>query len=114
MSRARFDIEKKYGVSDPQNMVIQRSIFRNSQRQARLNRLTMFSKFQHRALTKAHYNSIGLDRRLLKKAVSTNAKENAACFLSDVDHEGDVRGVMQHPSRQRWLSTMLRQFGHAV
>src|SRR5262249_45787063 len=35
-------------------------------------------------------------------------------FCMDVDHEGDVRVLCNIRKNERWMSTMLHEFGHAV
>jgi len=67
-------------------------------------------------LTRAHYTSIGLDiDDLLKSAdLYERAGKSQHAFCLDVDHEGDVRVLCNIRKNERWMSTMLHEFGHAV
>ena len=67
-------------------------------------------------LTLAHYESIGLNiDDLLKRAdlYERDAKSQHA-FCLDVDHAGDIRVLCNIRDDERWMSTMLHEFGHAV
>src|SRR5262249_39806656 len=67
-------------------------------------------------LTRAHYTSIGLDiDDLLARAdlYERDGKSQHA-FCLDVDHTGDVRVLCNVRKNERWMSTMLHEFGHAV
>lgn len=68
------------------------------------------------ALTRAHYNSIGLDiEDLIRRGdlyERPGKSQHALCL--DVDHEGDIRVLCNVRKNERWMSTMLHEFGHAV
>ncbi len=68
------------------------------------------------ALTKAHFLSIGLDVTDLLKTADLYEREGKSqhAFCLDVDHEGDVRVLCNIAKNERWMSTMLHEFGHAV
>jgi peptidyl-dipeptidase A len=68
------------------------------------------------ALTQAHYRSIGLDIEDLLRRADLYEKEGKSqhAFCMDVDHEGDVRVLCNIRKNERWMSTMLHEFGHAV
>jgi peptidyl-dipeptidase A len=68
------------------------------------------------ALTRAHYSSIGLDiGDLLSRADLYEKKgKSQHAFCLDVDHQGDVRVLCNVKNNERWMSTMLHEFGHAV
>jgi peptidyl-dipeptidase A len=68
------------------------------------------------ALTTAHYKSIGLDiDDLLGRADLYERKgKSQHAFCLDIDHEGDVRVLCNVRKNERWMSTMLHEFGHAV
>ena len=68
------------------------------------------------ALTTAHYLSIGLDiGDLLRRAdLYERQSKSQHAFCLDVDHEGDVRVLCNIRQNERWMSTMLHEFGHAV
>jgi peptidyl-dipeptidase A len=68
------------------------------------------------ALTSAHYRGIGLDiQDLLQRAdLYERPGKSQHAFCLDVDHEGDVRVLCNIRKNERWMSTMLHEFGHAV
>jgi peptidyl-dipeptidase A len=67
-------------------------------------------------LTRAHYKSIGLDIDDLLRSADLYEREGKSqhAFCMDVDHEGDVRVLCNVRKNERWMSTMLHEFGHAV
>ncbi len=68
------------------------------------------------ALTRAHYASIGLDIGDILARADLYEKEGKSqhAFCLDVDHAGDVRVLCNVRKNERWMSTMLHEFGHAV
>jgi peptidyl-dipeptidase A len=68
------------------------------------------------ALTRSHYESIGLDIVDLLGRADLYEREGKSqhAFCMDVDHEGDVRVLCNIRKNERWMSTMLHEFGHAV
>lgn len=68
------------------------------------------------ALTRAHYSSIGLDIDDLIRGADLYEREGKSqhAFCLDIDHEGDVRVLCNIRKNERWMSTMLHEFGHAV
>src|SRR4029079_2823306 len=68
------------------------------------------------ALTRSHYTSIGLDGDHLLRQADLYEREGKSqhAFCMDVDHEGDVRVLCNIRKNERWMSTMLHEFGHAV
>jgi peptidyl-dipeptidase A len=68
------------------------------------------------ALTRAHYSSIGLDIEDLIRHADLYEREGKSqhAFCLDMDHEGDVRVLCNIRKNERWMSTMLHEFGHAV
>jgi peptidyl-dipeptidase A len=68
------------------------------------------------SMTRAHYKSIGLDiEDLLQRAdLYERQGKSQHAFCLDVDHEGDVRVLCNVRKNERWMSTMLHEFGHAV
>jgi len=68
------------------------------------------------SLTRTHFQSIGLDiNDLLARAdlYERDGKSQHA-FCLDVDHAGDVRVLCNVRGNERWMSTMLHEFGHAI
>jgi peptidyl-dipeptidase A len=67
-------------------------------------------------LTRAHYASIGLTIDDLLQRADLYEKEGKSqhAFCLDVDHQGDVRVLCNVRNNERWMSTMLHEFGHAV
>jgi peptidyl-dipeptidase A len=67
-------------------------------------------------LTSAHYSSIGLDITELLTSADLYEREGKSqhAFCLDVDHKGDVRVLCNIQKNERWMSTMLHEFGHAV
>jgi peptidyl-dipeptidase A len=112
-------LKKKYGVSDPQNYpwLYSDPFFQEFPTAGTAESLDdVFKNSNIEALTKAHYNSIGLDiDDLLKKAdLYEREGKSQHAFCLDVDHEGDVRVLCNIRQNERWMSTMLHEFGHAV
>jgi peptidyl-dipeptidase A len=68
------------------------------------------------ALTQTHYRSIGLDIQDLLSHADLYEREGKSqhAFCMDVDHEGDVRVLCNIRKNERWMSTMLHEFGHAI
>jgi peptidyl-dipeptidase A len=68
------------------------------------------------SLTRAHYESIGLEIDGLLKSADLYEREGKSqhAFCLDVDHAGDVRVLCNIRDNERWTSTMLHEFGHAV
>lgn len=76
----------------------------------------LFQNADIEALTRAHYQSIGLNiTDLLERAdLYERQGKSQHAFCMDVDHEGDVRVLCNIRKNERWMSTMLHEFGHAV
>jgi peptidyl-dipeptidase A len=67
-------------------------------------------------LTNAHYSSIGLNITELLASADLYERDGKSqhAFCLDVDHNGDVRVLCNIQKNERWMSTMLHEFGHAV
>jgi peptidyl-dipeptidase A len=76
----------------------------------------VFKDLDIEALTLAHYRSIGLDIEDLLRQADLYERDGKSqhAFCLDVDHEGDVRVLCNIRKNERWMSTMLHEFGHAV
>jgi peptidyl-dipeptidase A len=68
------------------------------------------------ALTRSHYQSIGMNIDDLLKAADLREREGKSqhAFCMDMDRDGDVRVLCNIRDNERWMSTMLHEFGHAV
>jgi peptidyl-dipeptidase A len=68
------------------------------------------------ALTLQHYRSIGLEIDDLLRRADLYEREGKSqhAFCMDMDHDGDVRVLCNIRKNERWMSTMLHEFGHAV
>jgi peptidyl-dipeptidase A len=76
----------------------------------------VFSSADIEGLTRAHYQSIGLEIEDLLARADLYEREGKSqhAFCMDVDHEGDVRVLCNVRKNERWMSTMLHEFGHAI
>ena len=76
----------------------------------------VFADADIEALTRKHYESIGLSIDDLLRRADLYEREGKSqhAFCMDVDHEGDVRVLCNIRKIERWMSTMLHEFGHAV
>jgi peptidyl-dipeptidase A len=76
----------------------------------------VFKDSNIQALTRAHYNSIGLDIDDLLSHADLYERQGKSqhAFCLDMDHEGDVRVLCNIRQNERWMSTMLHEFGHAI
>ena len=68
------------------------------------------------ALTAEFYTQIGLPVNDLLKIADLYEREGKCqhAFCMDVDHQGDVRVLCNCRPNERWMGTMLHEFGHAV
>ena len=79
--------------------------------------LDKFFKDQNIAeLTKKYYNGINLniDDILEKSDLYEKEGKYQHAYCMDIDRNGDVRVVCNIKPNQKWISTMLHEFGHAV
>ncbi|HLQ77312.1 MAG TPA: M2 family metallopeptidase, partial [Terriglobia bacterium] len=76
----------------------------------------IFAQRDIEGLTKAHYASIGLDIDDLLASADLYEKKGKSqhAFCLDMNHEGDVRILCNVKNNERWMSTMLHEFGHAI
>ena len=67
-------------------------------------------------LTREHFRSIGLDVDDLIERADLYERDGKSqhAFCLDVDRGGDVRVLCNIRSDERWMSTMLHEFGHAA
>ncbi len=68
------------------------------------------------ALTANFYAAIGLPVNDLLQIADLYEREGKCqhAFCMDVDHAGDVRVLCNCRANERWMGTMLHEFGHAV
>jgi peptidyl-dipeptidase A len=112
-------LKNKYAARDPQNYpwLYSDPFFQEYPTAGTSQSLDdVFKNANIEALTKAHYQSIGLDIDDLLKNADLYEREGKSqhAFCLDVDHEGDVRVLCNIRQNERWMSTMLHEFGHAV
>lgn len=67
-------------------------------------------------ITSQFYLSIGLpiDDLLAKSDLYEKHGKNQHAFCIDIDNEGDVRVLCNIKPNEKWMNTMLHEFGHAV
>ncbi len=68
------------------------------------------------ALTTRTYDGLGLDVRAMLANSDLYGRDgkNQHAFCIDIDREGDVRVLCNVEPSERWMETMLHEFGHAV
>ena len=68
------------------------------------------------ALTIRTYEGIGLDVRAVLARSDLYARDGKSqhAFCIDMDRDGDVRVLCNVEPNERWMDTMLHEFGHAV
>jgi peptidyl-dipeptidase A len=76
----------------------------------------LFADADVEALTVRTYDRIGLDIRAALKRSDLLPREGKSqhAFCADIDRDGDVRVLCNVTPSERWMSTMLHEFGHAV
>lgn len=76
----------------------------------------IFSSQDLVALTRDHFQALGLDIGDLLERADLYEREGKSqhAFCLDVDRRGDVRVLCNLKADERWMSTMLHEFGHAV
>ncbi|MBI3272680.1 MAG: M2 family metallopeptidase [Planctomycetes bacterium] len=67
-------------------------------------------------LTTATYDGLGMDIRDIVNRSDLFAREGKCqhAFCTHIDREGDVRVLCNIDPSERWMGTMLHEFGHAV
>jgi peptidyl-dipeptidase A len=67
-------------------------------------------------LTSDFYNGIGISVDDLMKNSDLYEREgkNQHAFCTDIDNEGDVRVLCNIKPNEKWMNTMLHEFGHAT
>jgi peptidyl-dipeptidase A len=112
-------LKSKYRVSDPENSpwLYSDPFFQEFPTAGASESLDdVFKSANIEGLTKAHYDSVGLDIDDLLRNADLYEREGKSqhAFCLDVDHAGDVRVLCNIRQNERWMSTMLHEFGHAV
>jgi peptidyl-dipeptidase A len=76
----------------------------------------LFADADLEALTLRTYDGIGLDVRPVLAASDLYGREGKSqhAFCIDIDREGDVRVLCNVEPSERWMDTMLHEFGHAA
>ena len=112
-------LKQKFGVSDRENYpwLYSDPFFQEFPSAGAAESLDeVFKDCDIEVLTRAHYRSIGLeiDELLSHADLYERDGKSQHAFCMDVDHEGDVRVLCNIRRNERWMSTMLHEFGHAV
>ncbi|MBI5219217.1 MAG: M2 family metallopeptidase [Bacteroidia bacterium] len=68
------------------------------------------------AITQKYYEGIGapIDDLIKKSDLFEKPGKNQHAFCSDMDNEGDVRVLCNVKDNERWMNTMLHEYGHAI
>jgi peptidyl-dipeptidase A len=76
----------------------------------------LFAGADLEALTLRTYDGLGLDLRPVLSRSDLLARDGKSqhAFCVDIDREGDVRVLGNIEPNERWMSTMLHEFGHAT
>jgi peptidyl-dipeptidase A len=76
----------------------------------------LFATADVEALTVRTYDRIGLDIRpaLARSDLFPRDGKSQHAFCADIDREGDVRVLCNVTPSERWMGTMLHEFGHAI
>ncbi|MET0896191.1 MAG: M3 family metallopeptidase, partial [Acidimicrobiia bacterium] len=76
----------------------------------------LFSGADLEALTLRTYDGLGLDVRAVLARSDLYAKDGKSqhAFCIDIDRAGDVRVLCNVEPSERWMDTMLHEFGHAI
>ncbi|MCI0473860.1 MAG: M2 family metallopeptidase [Ignavibacteria bacterium] len=67
-------------------------------------------------LTSDYYNGIGLpvDDMVKNSDLFEKPGKNQHAFCTDIDNQGDVRVLCNIKPNEKWMNTMLHEYGHAV
>jgi len=67
-------------------------------------------------ITTKYYNSIGLpiDDMIKKSDLYEKPGKNQHAYCTDMDRNGDVRVLCNIVANEKWMNTMMHEFGHAV
>jgi peptidyl-dipeptidase A len=67
-------------------------------------------------LTRTFYAGIGLpvDDVIARSDLYEKPRKNPHAFCTDIDRQGDVRVLGNVVNNERWMSTLLHEFGHSV
>ena len=76
----------------------------------------LFADADLEALTVRTYDGLGLDVRSVLDHSDLYAREGKSqhAFCIDIDRSGDVRVLCNVEPSERWMDTMLHEFGHAI
>jgi peptidyl-dipeptidase A len=76
----------------------------------------LFTHADLEALTVRTYDGLGLDVRVVLDHSDLYAREGKSqhAFCIDIDRSGDVRVLCNVEPSERWMDTMLHEFGHAI
>ncbi len=77
---------------------------------------TLYDQADIKLLTQTYYEGIGLPMPTVfeKSDLYPRDKKSTHAFCYDLDREGDTRVLANITKNDRWMATMLHEFGHAV
>jgi peptidyl-dipeptidase A len=90
--------------------------FQSAPSRAAIDLDELFEGADIESLTVRTYDGIGIDVRPVLARSDLYAREGKSqhAFCIDMDREGDVRVLCNIEPRERWMETMLHEFGHAI
>lgn len=90
--------------------------FQRAPADAALNLDRLYARADLVALTTATYDGVGMGIRDILERSDLLAREGKCqhAFCTHIDREGDVRVLCNNEPSERWMGTMLHEFGHAV
>ncbi len=109
---------KKYGIKESQLMPwhFQNRYFQEAPNLYSIDLDKFYVGKDQEQICIDYYNSIGLDITAIMNTSDLYPKpgKNQHAFCTDIDREGDVRILCNISETERWMETMLHEFGHGV
>jgi peptidyl-dipeptidase A len=103
-------------VSDLRPWHYEDPFFQDAPKTGELDLDAVFAPADVEALTVRTYDGLGLDIRpaLARSDLHARDGKNQHAFCVDIDREGDVRVLCNVVPNERWMGTMLHEFGHGI
>ncbi len=109
---------KKYGIKESQLMPwhFQNRYFQEAPNLYSIDLDKFYAGKDQEQICIDYYESIGLDITSIMNNSDLYPKpgKNQHAFCTDIDREGDVRILCNISETERWMETMLHEFGHGV